>query len=72
MSEDRWTYPSEDDDSRDIDREMADPEAVARKQAGRHVTHAQPRERAQGLSTDAPGIDPSDRESEGGQPTVDR
>ena len=29
-SEDRWTYPAEGDDSREIDREMTDAETVAR------------------------------------------
>ena len=72
-SEDRWTYPSTADDSRDIDRETSDPEAVAAKQAERAVSHPQERVRAQGTSADAPGVDPSDRESEGGgTPTGDR
>lgn len=70
-SEDRWTYPAEGDDSRDIDREMTDAETVARKQAGRAVSHDQARERAQGTSADAPGRDPSDRERGGGQPTAE-
>lgn len=61
-SEDRWTYPSRDDDSRDIDREHSDAEAVAAKQAERAVSHPQERERQQGTSADAPGVDPSDRE----------
>jgi hypothetical protein len=65
MSEDRYTYPGEDDTSRDIDREMTDAEAVARKQAERQVTHPQPKERAQGTSADAPGVDPADRERAG-------
>lgn len=68
-SEDRWTYPSREDDSRDIDREHADPEAVAAKQAERAVSHPQERERRQGTSADSPGVDPSDREREGGTPT---
>jgi len=71
MSEDRWTYPSEGDDSRDIDREMTDADSVARKQDERAVTHEQEPERAQGTSADAPGVDPSDREVEGGQPTFE-
>jgi len=70
-SEDRWTYPAEGEDPRDIDRETADAEAVARKQADRVVSHDQPRERAQGTSADAPGVDASDREQEAGQPTVE-
>ena len=61
-SEDRWTYPSRDDDSRDIYREHADADAVAAKQSGRAVTHPQEPERQQGTSADAPGYDPSDRE----------
>jgi|GEM_PF-3345986 len=73
MSEDRWTYPSRDDDSRDIDREMSDADLVALKQATRAVTHPQERERAQGTSADSPGVDPSDREraDDGGTPTGD-
>jgi hypothetical protein len=35
------------------------------------VSHDQPRERAQGTSADAPGVDASDREQEAGQPTVE-
>lgn len=70
MSEDRWTRPAEGDTSWDIDREMADPDVVTRKQAERSVTHPQQRERVQGTSADAPGVDPSDREREGGQETV--
>ena len=71
MSEDRWTYPSRDDDPRDIDREMTDPESVADKQATRAVSHPQERERTQGTRADSPGIDPSDREraEDGGTPT---
>jgi len=71
MSEDRWTYPAEGDDSRDIDREHTDAQAVARKQEERSVTHGQDPERQQGTSADAPGVDPSDREARGGQPTVE-
>ena len=69
-SEDRWTYPSRDDDSRDIDAEQADAAAVAAKQAERAVSHPQERERQQGTSADSPGVDPSDREREGGMPTT--
>ena len=71
MSEDRWTYPSRADDSRDIDREMSDADSVAAKQATRAVSHPQERERDQGTSADSPGIDPSDRERAdgGGTPT---
>ncbi len=70
-SENRWTYPSRDDDPRDIDREHADPEAVTAKQAERAVSHSQERERQQGTSADSPGVDPSDRERDGGMPTSD-
>lgn len=72
MSEDRWTYPTGSDTSRDIDREQTDAETVARKQDERAVSHPQAPDRAQGLSADAPGVDPSDRDAEGGQPTFDR
>jgi hypothetical protein len=71
MSEDRYTYPAEGDTPRDIDREVTDAETVARKQAERQVTHPQPPERVQGTSADAPGHDPSDRERQGGRPTVE-
>ena len=72
MSEDRWTYPAEGDDSRDIDREQTDPETVAAKQAERHVTHEQEAEGQQGTTADAPGRDPSDRHHPGGgQPTFE-
>jgi len=71
MSEDRWTYPSEGDDSRDIDREHADAQTVARKQEQRAVTHGQEPEHQQGTSADSPGADPSDRHHPGGgQPTA--
>ena len=61
MSEDRWTYPSRDDDPRDIDREMSDADSVAAKQATRAVSHAKAREGRQGTTADSPGVDPSDR-----------
>jgi hypothetical protein len=62
MSEDRYTYPSEDEDPRDIDRELTDTERQARLAKQRHVTNPQQPERAQGTSADAPGVDPSDRD----------
>lgn len=62
MSEDRYTYPTEGDDPRERDRELTDAEEMARLQRERHVTNAQPPERSQGTSADAPGHDPSDRE----------
>jgi hypothetical protein len=68
MSEDRYTYPGEGETSRDIDREMADAETVARKQTERQVSHPQRPERQQGTSADTPGWDPSDREREGEPP----
>ncbi len=71
MSEDRWTYPAEGDDSRDIDREQTDAATVAAKQAERHVTHEQPAEGQQGTSADAPGKDPSGHDDDGGQPTFE-
>ena len=71
MSEDRWTYPAEGETSRDIDREQADAETVALKQEERAVSHPQEPERVQGLSADAPGVDPSDRDVEGGRPTFE-
>jgi hypothetical protein len=70
MSEDRYTYPTEGQDPRTIDDEQTDGEVVAARQDERHVTHDQVAERSQGTSADAPGVDPSDREAEGGQPTT--
>jgi hypothetical protein len=61
-SEDRYVKPAEGADPRDIDREFTDANVVARREAGRAVTHPQPRERLQGTSADSPGFDPSDRE----------
>ena len=69
MSEDRRTYPSRDDDSRDIDREMTDPDAVAAKQATRAVSHPQEPEGRQGTTADSPGVDPSDRHHPDGRGT---
>ena len=71
MSEDRWTYPAQGEDSRDIDREHTDAATVARKQEERPVTHGQEPESQQGTSADAPGVNPSDRETRGGQPTFE-
>jgi hypothetical protein len=72
-SQDRWVHPADGDDPREIDRENTDAEAMAERERTRHVTHDQEVERAQGLSADKPGIDPSDRErdGEGGVPTAD-
>lgn len=58
-SDDRWTYPADGQDPRE-------------DEAARHVTHQQVVEREQGLSSDRPGIDPSDRDRDGaGLPTAD-
>ena len=38
MSEDRWTYPTRDEDPREIDREMSDGDLAAIKEATRAVT----------------------------------
>lgn len=71
-SEDRWVYPAEGDDPRDIDRETTDAEAMVVREATRHVTHDQDVERDQGLSSDKPGVDPSDRDhADEGLPTTD-
>jgi hypothetical protein len=61
-SEDRYTYPAEGDDPRDIDREVTDADAMRHREATRQVTHPQEREREQGTSADRPGFDPADRE----------
>ena len=61
-SDDRYTYPAKGDDPRDIDREVTEPEDMARRETRRQVSHPQEREREQGTSADAPGFDPSDRE----------
>jgi hypothetical protein len=61
-SEDRYTYPSEGEDPRDIDREVSDEKAMANRERDRQVTHPQEPERAQGTSADSPGFDPSDRD----------
>jgi hypothetical protein len=62
-SDGRWVYPAEGEDPREIDREATDAETVQAKQSGRQVTHDQEPERAQGLSSDRPGVDVSERES---------
>ena len=68
-SEDRWTYPSRDDDSKDIDREQTDAETVAAKQAERSVSHPQQPGGQQGTTADSPGVDPSDRHHPDGRGT---
>ncbi len=62
-SEDRWVYPAEGEDPREIDREATDAATVRAKQNSRQVTHDQKPERRQGLSSDRPGVDVSERES---------
>ena len=62
-SEDRWVYPAEDVDPREIDREMSDADAMAEREATRAVTHDQEPVRKQGLSSDRPGVDVSERQS---------
>lgn len=71
MSEDRWTYPTDDADPGGQDQELVDPERAAATAADRAVTHPQEAERSQGTTADAPGVDPADRETEGGQPTFE-
>jgi hypothetical protein len=63
MSEDRYVYPTEGEDPRDRDREFTDAEEMEKLQRDRQVTRAQAPEREQGTSADAPGRDPSDRDS---------
>ena len=62
-SDDRWVYPAEGEDPREIDREATDAATVQAKQNRRQVTHDQEPERHQGLSSDRPGVDVSERES---------
>ena len=62
-SDDRWTYPAEGDTPGDTDREASDAEKVEDIRRSRPVTHPQDEERAHGLSSDAPGVDPSERET---------
>jgi hypothetical protein len=62
-SGDRYIKPADGEDPRDIDREFTDADGVARRQAERAVSHPQEPEGEQGTSADAPGINPSDRDS---------
>ena len=71
-SDDRWTYPAEGDTPGDTDREATDAETVDDVRRSRTLKHPQDAVGGQGLSSDAPGVDPSERESEGGQPTFER
>jgi hypothetical protein len=57
-SEDRWVYPTEGEDPRDLDDATRHAESVE----GRQTSHDQDAERAQGLSSDKPGVDVSERE----------
>jgi hypothetical protein len=61
-SEDRWLHPADGADPRDLD----DPDVHAERVADRQTTRDQDAERTQGLSSDKPGVDPSDREREVG------
>lgn len=70
-SEHRWVYPAEGADPREIDRETTDAEAMAEREATRAVSHDQEPVRSQGLSSDKPGVDVSEREEAGrGLPTT--
>jgi hypothetical protein len=60
-SEDRYVKPPAGEDPREIDREQTDAELVAERAATRQVSHPQEAEGAQGISSDAPGVDASDR-----------
>jgi hypothetical protein len=72
-SQDRWVHPADGDDPRDIDRETSDAEAMADREATRQVSHDQDVEGASGLTSDKPGIDPSNphHPDQGGTPTTD-
>jgi hypothetical protein len=61
-SDDRYVKPADGEDPRDIDREFSDADVVARRQAERQVSHPQDREGEQGISSDAPGLDASNRD----------
>jgi hypothetical protein len=71
-SQDRWVYPTDSDDPRDVDRETTDAEAMTERETTRNVSHDQAVEGEQGLSSDKPGVDPSDRRhpQDGGVPTA--
>jgi hypothetical protein len=58
-SEDRWVYPAEGEDPRDLDDAGRHADSVE----GRQVSHDQEPEREQGLSSDKPGVDVSEREA---------
>ena len=67
-SEDRWTYPAEGADPRDRDDERVHADEVEQRQ----VSHDQDVERDQGLSSDKPGVDVSEREVAAGRQTDER
>jgi hypothetical protein len=58
-SEHRWTYPTEGEDPRAYDNA----DRLAAEIADRQISHDQGGERTQGLSSDKPGIDLSEREA---------
>lgn len=62
-SGDRYIKPADGEDPRDIDRELTDADVVARRETERAVSHQQEPTGEQGTSADAPGFDPSDRDS---------
>jgi hypothetical protein len=62
-SGDRYVKPADGEDPRDIDRELTDPEIVARREATRQVSHQQEATGEQGLTTDAKGFDAADRDT---------
>jgi hypothetical protein len=70
-SEDRYVKPAAGEDPREIDRELTDAEFVAGREAGRQVSHQQEAEGAQGISSDAPGVDASDRDRATSADTAD-
>ena len=57
-SEDRWVYPAEGEDPRDLDDATRHAESVE----GRQTSNDQDAVREQGLSSDKPGVDVSERE----------
>ncbi len=57
-SEDRWVYPADGEDPRDLDDATRHAESVE----GRQTSHEQDAQREQGLSSDRPGVDVSERE----------
>jgi hypothetical protein len=58
-SEDRWVYPVEGEDPRAYD----DAHRLAANVGHRQISHDQGAERNQGLSSDKPGVDVSEREA---------